>query len=150
MSTMSLSRRQLMQKFAIGVAAVPLAGCGSILYPERRGQQGGRIDAGVAVLDGVGLLLFLIPGIIAFAVDFHTGAIYVPGTYSDADGEQDLAEIKVDKPLTNAEMDRIWAEQYGEARPFRNEELRSQPLASLDEAYREVRFAMAANAARAS
>jgi len=26
-----------------------------------------------AVLDGVGLLLFVIPGIIAFAVDFSTG-----------------------------------------------------------------------------
>ncbi|MBW2133447.1 MAG: hypothetical protein JRG88_13125 [Deltaproteobacteria bacterium] len=33
---------------------------------------------GVAVLDGLGLLIFFIPGIIAFAVDFATGAIYLP------------------------------------------------------------------------
>jgi hypothetical protein len=52
--------------------------CGTILYPERRGQPAGRIDAGVAVLDGIGLLLFFIPGVIAFAVDFATGAIYLP------------------------------------------------------------------------
>jgi hypothetical protein len=52
--------------------------CGTILYPERRGQPAGRIDVGVAVLDGVGLLLFLVPGVIAFAVDFSTGAIYLP------------------------------------------------------------------------
>ncbi len=67
-----------------------LSGCGTILHPERRGQNSGRIDAGIAVLDGVGLLFFLIPGIIAYAVDFSTGAIYLPGgSYSsnfDPDG----------------------------------------------------------------
>ena len=55
-------------------------GCGTIMYPERKGQRGGKIDAGVAVLDGVGLLLFIIPGIIAFAIDFNNGTIYLPGT----------------------------------------------------------------------
>jgi len=54
-------------------------GCGTIMYPERKGQRGGSIDAGVAVLDGIGLLFFIIPGVIAFAVDFSTGAIYLPG-----------------------------------------------------------------------
>jgi hypothetical protein len=55
-----------------------LASCGTILYPERRGQPAGRLDVGVVVLDGIGLLLFLVPGVIAFAVDFATGAIYLP------------------------------------------------------------------------
>ncbi|HEU4430607.1 MAG TPA: hypothetical protein VFT98_17740 [Myxococcota bacterium] len=53
--------------------------CGTILYPERRGQKSGRIDPAVAIMDGIGLLLFLIPGLAAFAVDFATGAIYLPG-----------------------------------------------------------------------
>lgn len=53
--------------------------CGTILYPERRGQDAkGDLDIGVVLLDGVGLLFFLIPGIIAYAVDFSTGAIYHP------------------------------------------------------------------------
>lgn len=52
--------------------------CGTILYPERRDQKHGNIDPGVVVLDAVGLLFFLIPGVIAFAVDFTTGAIYLP------------------------------------------------------------------------
>ncbi len=57
-----------------------LAGCGTIIYPERRGQTHGQIDPGIAVLDALGLLLFIIPGVIAFAVDFSTGAIYLqPG-----------------------------------------------------------------------
>jgi hypothetical protein len=65
-----------------GVLVVSLlvqTGCGTILYPNRRGQRGGRIDAGVAILDGIGLLFFIIPGVIAFAVDFGNGSIYLPG-----------------------------------------------------------------------
>ena len=37
---------------------------------------------------GVGLLLFLVPGIIAFVVDFTTGAIYLPPSSADASLEQ--------------------------------------------------------------
>lgn len=55
-----------------------LAACGTILYPQRRGQAAGEIDPGVAVLDGVGLLFFIVPGVVAFGVDFATGAIYLP------------------------------------------------------------------------
>jgi len=66
-----------------------LAGCGTLIYPERRGQTGGRIDPAIAILDGVGLLVFLIPGMIAFAVDFTTGAIYLPGSSHTAlDGDK--------------------------------------------------------------
>jgi hypothetical protein len=50
-----------------------------------------------SALDGIGLLLFFIPGVIAFAVDFATGAIYLPPPgYGDAgrpaNGEQ-LVEV---------------------------------------------------------
>ena len=58
---------------------IQCAGCGTIIYPERRGQRGGRIDPGIALLDAVGLFFFIIPGLIAFGVDFTTGAIYLPG-----------------------------------------------------------------------
>lgn len=56
-----------------------LTACGTLLYPERRGQTKGTIDVGVAVLDAVGLLFFFVPGVVAFGVDFVTGAIYLPG-----------------------------------------------------------------------
>lgn len=55
-----------------------LAACGTIFYPERRGQISGDIDPGVAILNGIGLLFYIIPGVVAFAVDFATGAIYFP------------------------------------------------------------------------
>ncbi len=55
------------------------------MHPERKGQTSGRIDAGVAVLNGVGLLFFLIPGVIAYAVDFSNGTIYLPKGTADLD-----------------------------------------------------------------
>lgn len=67
------------------------AGCGTILYPERKGQPAGQLDPKVVALDAVGLLLFFIPGVIAFAVDFNNGTIYLPpgshaSTKSDKSG----------------------------------------------------------------
>ena len=58
---------------------IQLAGCGTIIYPERRGQTSGRIDVGIAILDAAWLIVFIIPGLVAFGVDFTTGAIYMPG-----------------------------------------------------------------------
>ncbi len=60
------------------ILAVQLVSCGTLLYPERDGQKTGTLDLTVVLLDGVGLLFGIIPGVIAFAVDLHTGAIYLP------------------------------------------------------------------------
>jgi hypothetical protein len=65
--------------FCLLIALTTQLACGTLLYPERRGQKSGRIDPAVAIMDGLGCLLFVIPGLIAFAVDFATGAIYLPG-----------------------------------------------------------------------
>jgi len=56
-----------------------ISSCGTIIYPERRGNRGGQIDPMVVLLDGLGLFFFIIPGVIAFAVDITTGAIYEGG-----------------------------------------------------------------------
>ncbi len=63
------------------ILALVMCSCGTILYPNRRGQQGGHVDVGVVVMDGLLMLLFFVPGVAAFVVDFATGAIYVPGTH---------------------------------------------------------------------
>jgi|SRR5579863_3817207 len=55
-----------------------LVSCGTLLYPERRNQKPGRIDPAVVLMDGIGLFFFILPGVIAFAVDLTTGAIYLP------------------------------------------------------------------------
>ncbi|MFA5678121.1 MAG: polyribonucleotide nucleotidyltransferase [Pseudomonas sp.] len=85
--------------------ATQLTACGTVFYPERRGQISGEIDPGVAILNGIGLLFYVIPGLIAFAVDFTTGAIYFPderytltperlGEAVDADGDVDPLKLK--------------------------------------------------------
>ena len=79
-----------------------LIACGTILYPERSGQTSGRFDADVVLLDAAGLLLFIVPGVIAFAVDLLTGAIYLPpGEESKVMkrlGQLDKIELGPDNP----------------------------------------------------
>jgi hypothetical protein len=70
-----ISRRDCLL-WAVGATA--LSGCGTILFPERRGQSAGMLDWKIVALDGIGLLFFFVPGVIAFAVDFNNGTIYLP------------------------------------------------------------------------
>jgi len=114
-------KKPLLRYLALLIAAIFLlqvVGCGTIIYPERRGQQSGRVDVGIAVLDGLGLLLFIIPGVIAFAVDFSTGAIYLPGGRSKSAGgleHGDVAVINMNPDDLNlAKLDEILLDYTGE------------------------------------
>jgi hypothetical protein len=83
-----------------------LSACGTLFFPDRRGQIEGRIDPTVAALNAIGILFYVIPGLIAFGIDFATGAIYLPGGMTsqvnpadlqnlvDADGQIDPAKLK--------------------------------------------------------
>jgi len=85
---------------------IQLTGCGTLMYSERDGQPKGKIDPTVAILDGIGLLFFIIPGLVAFAIDFHTNAIYLPGGSASNGGDgisQDTALRAV--PLPAGELD---------------------------------------------
>lgn len=110
---------------------VSSSACGTILYPERRGQRGGRIDAGVAVLDAVGLLFFIIPGVIAFAVDFSNGTIYLPNGKKGFLGGGPPEKVRFDpRGDEKAAVERIVRERTGVAvsldrDPVRVTELRS-------------------------
>ena len=78
---MDMKRQVLGVVRVLVVAALifQLSACGYFMYPERRGQKPvGRIDPAIAVLDALGLLLFIIPGVIAFAVDITNGTLYFP------------------------------------------------------------------------
>lgn len=96
-------------------------GCGTIIYPERRGQAAGKIDPQVAILDGLGLVLFIIPGVIAFAVDFATGAIYLPGgkraQVPKAQGPGESVRVVLADPeqMGTEEIQRIVAAETGQA-----------------------------------
>ncbi len=72
-------RSKLIAASVIAGLAAPVAGCGTFLYPERKGQSGGRVDVGVVVMDSLWLLLFIVPGVIFLVVDFNNGTAYESG-----------------------------------------------------------------------
>ncbi len=93
--------KRLLISFTLAVYVLSITGCGVLLYPERQGQKSGRIDPAIAIFDGIGLLFFLVPGLVAFAVDFHQGTIYLPNTQASIDSEPfELIAIKVEGPMT--------------------------------------------------
>jgi hypothetical protein len=116
------------------------SGCGLLLYPERRGQPAGRLDWGVVLLDGIGLLLFFVPGLIAFAIDFATGTIYLPPDeyYGDnhppRTGPPKLREVTLSTPQPSVdELEMVLRREAGIEVNLRQQEFVSQELASVDD-----------------
>jgi hypothetical protein len=116
------------------LSLVVQAGCGTVLYPDRRGQKGGRVDPGVAVLDGLGLLFFILPGVIAFAVDFGNGAIYLPPKGNAPASAGDFKMIPFDaRRADEKEIERIVRENTGIAVSLDQAGMRRFELNSLDD-----------------
>ncbi len=134
-----LSRRGFFRIGAAGSLSLA-AGCGMILHPERRNQlPGGGLDWSVAALDALGLLLFFIPGVIAFAVDFSTGAIYLPPTQSyggdarPAQGQSLVAVNVPQKELTPQRLEQVASRHVGRDVRLVAGEYDTAPLAKLDD-----------------
>lgn len=120
--------------FICAVLIFQLAGCGTIMYPERKGQKSGKIDAGVAILDGIGLLFFLIPGVIAFAVDFNNGTIYLPGTSRSSLDLNKIKQVKFDpKHSTMASIESAVRRETGYDVKLYQENVQITKLKSVDE-----------------
>ena len=110
-----------------------LAACGTLFYPDRRGQIDGKIDPAIAVLNAIGLLFYIVPGLIAFAIDFTTGAIYLPeGTYSVAPERLQVAPeqlknaIGSDGRIDNHRLKAIIEHETGRQLPLLHPNLREQ------------------------
>ena len=96
-----------------------VAACGTLFYPDRRGQIDGKIDPAIAVLDAVGLLFYIIPGLIAFAVDFATGAIYFePGHTAKIDPAKLKQAIGPDGQVDNHKLQAILESELGRDFPL--------------------------------
>ena len=94
----STSRRRFLCCGIGGLLSGFSAGCGTIMHPERKGQLAGPLDWKIVGLDALGLLLFFVPGVIAFAVDFNNGTIYLPPNEYGA----------TDPARPNAELTAVW------------------------------------------
>lgn len=110
-----------------------LTACGTILHPERKGQRSGSIDPKIAIFDAIGLLFFLIPGVIAFAVDFSNGTIYLPGGRRASLSPQELERVTVNGKVNQAELAKLMQEKEIVSGVINVEQLSTKPLASLEE-----------------
>lgn len=146
-----LSNRLVALVVAVGVT-LNSTSCGTLLHPERRGQPpGGRLDPAIVLLDAAGLLLFLIPGLVAFAVDFSTGAIYLPPDYDWAPhasrGNRSfrapptrLVKVQFAKEeLTRGRIEQVVREKTGRAVDLEPGRYRADRLTSLDRFDEEAR-----------
>lgn len=76
-----VTRRSVLRGAALVSIAAATGGCGWILYPDRRGNPSrGQLDVTIVLLDGLLVLLAIIPGVIAFIVDAKSGTLYLPGS----------------------------------------------------------------------
>jgi hypothetical protein len=96
------------------VLIAQLIGCGTIFYPNRIGQKGGNLDPVVTVLDAVCLVFFIIPGVVAFAVDFVNGTIYLPGGRRSSLDINGYKEVKFDPDnCTPGDIEKIIKQETG-------------------------------------
>ncbi len=118
----------------VALLSVQMASCGTILYPERRNQKVGHVDAGIAILDAIWLLVGIIPGIIAFAVDFSTGAIYLPNTERASIDGKNMRIVHFDPKTTTPKMvEEIISKETGKDFHFSDKRLKLARLKNTDE-----------------
>ena len=135
-----MSKVKVLSLSLCAVFLLNIVSCGYILYPERKGQTGGKIDAGVAVMDGLGLLFFIIPGIIAYAVDFSSGCIYLPETTSSNDGGGGLNIVKLEGEITLAKVEAALKDQAQLNIDFDNTYILSEQVDSKDKIASQIRW----------
>lgn len=121
----------------LGVSITALAGCGTLFHPERKGQVSGHIDPVVAIANGVGLLFFIVPGVVAYAVDFSNGTIYLPSDRSSAG----VDTLRLEEGMDVARLERLLSEKTGKPVSLDDELVRVEEVDSLDEALALVRMA---------
>jgi len=117
-------------RILICILIIDLTACGTILHPERKGQRGGgEIDVGVAVLDGIGLLFFIIPGVIAYAVDFSNNTIYLPRGHRS----HRLVKIHVDGKMDQAAIESVLQDKLGRDANLHQPGVEIVKLSSVDD-----------------
>ncbi|MGQ4877311.1 hypothetical protein ACOJCM_01890 [Billgrantia sp. LNSP4103-1] len=129
--------RRALASLVLGATITALVGCGTVFHPERKGQMSGRIDPVVAIANGVGLLFFIVPGVIAYAVDFSNGTIYLPGTQDSAS----VDILQMDETMDIQTLERLLSEKSGKTVSLDSELVRVEEVESLDEALALVRMA---------
>ncbi|USD36948.1 hypothetical protein [Ferrimonas sp. SCSIO 43195] len=111
--------------------SLSLGGCGTLLHPERQGQSNGQLDPAIVLLDALGLVLFVIPGIVAFGIDFHNGTIYLPA------GSDNVRHFQPDA-LSEAQLDALLSDQLGQPISLQDPALVRLPQTNLQQLRQQV------------
>ena len=98
---------------------VSLTSCGYFLYPERRYQQKGEVDFPIMILDGSSLLfaavagqaVIAVIGVVALAVDFTSGSVYLPA--KDKKAGLEVFPFDNTRPLAKTDLESILTEYSG-------------------------------------
>lgn len=92
------------------IGATLFNSCATIIHPERRGNSGelAAMDPWMALLDTILILFGIAPGVIAWAVDITTGAIYMGGHRRAS-----LDNVDVNSPLYKEQMMAIISNETG-------------------------------------
>jgi hypothetical protein len=126
--------KRLIAGVVAGVFLTQLVGCGTIMYPERKGQRDGKLDPAIVVLDAIGLLFFIVPGVIAFAADFSNGTIYLPGGKHAGVGSVDAPTRVVylgDQINDSAAMARVLSDAAGQSIDAKQIKLQERELTTV-------------------
>jgi hypothetical protein len=88
-------------------------------------------------------VLFFVPGVIAFAVDFATGAIYLPPDYygkaeRDKRGSEKLTTLQVPHGKADREhIEHVVSQHVGQNISLADGEVETRPLKTIDEFWAE-------------
>ncbi len=124
-----------------GVLLFQTMSCGTLFHPDRRFQSShGPVDPGIVALNTVGLAFFLVPGVIAFAIDFATGSIFLPPWESTSFSQNDIENgdalkiVFTDKSLmTKENIEKIIGKHSKTEFSFDDKNLKKIKIDSLDD-----------------
>jgi hypothetical protein len=106
------------------------------------------LDWSIVALDAVGLLFFFVPGVIAFAVDFNNGTIYLPPEQNYGGGStssRTLTSRPIEgNPRDVRDIERTVSQHAGQPVVLAPGGYRTRKLASLDDFW-PTRAELAAN-----
>lgn len=91
-------------------------GCGTILKEDRINKpHSNQLDWKIVLLDGIGLIFYVIPGLVAYAVDYSNGTLFL--SPSKAWRLSDLSDAGIRAVLEQATGHRISTDQVVELSP---------------------------------
>jgi hypothetical protein len=79
--------KSLISIFLSSLLVLATPSCGTIAFQQRENQGNtGRVDPNVVIMDSFWLLFFIAPGVVAFAIDYATDAIFLPASVAQGQG----------------------------------------------------------------